>query len=108
MFSHYQRVHARSTDKFSRRGHLDLTMEQGSEPGQDDSDLEPSDRITEASPPSEVPSPARDITSSSRKLRDELETMRQEFDTRMETTMREYKAKSETMKQAIDLLEKDE
>ena len=107
MFSHYQRAHARSTDKFSRRGHLDLTMEQGSEPGEDDSDLEPSDRITEASPPSEVPSPARDITLSSQKLRDELETMKQGYDTRIKTMMREYKAKSETLKQAIDLLEKD-
>ena len=105
MFSHHQRVHARSTNKPVRRGYLNSTLEKWSDSDEDDSDLEPSAGISEASA-SEVISPAkdpiRDPTSGSRKLRDELEAISQEFDTRMETLKREYKAE---LKRAIDLVE---
>lgn len=107
MFSHYQRMHAQSTDKPARRGHLNSTIDQGNDQDEDDSDFEPSARISESSP-SEIQSPGRDPTSSSQKLRDELEAMSQEFDTQMETLKREYKTKSETLQRAINLLEKDE
>lgn len=107
MFSHYQRVHARLTDKSARRAHLVSTMEQDGEPDEDDSDLEMGAGISEAST-SEARSPGRDPMSSSRKLRDELEAMSLEFDTQIDTLKREYKAKSETLKRAINLLENDE
>lgn len=108
MFGHYQRMHARSTDKSARRAHFSPTTEQGISSDEDDCDLEPSNtRISEASPP-EMRSPGRDLRSSSQKLRDELEVMSQEYETQMETLKREYKAKSETLKRAIHLLEEDE
>lgn len=71
-------------------------MELDSDLDEDDSDLEPSARVSEATA-SEERSPARDFISSSQKLRDELEAMD-----------REYKVKSETLKRAIGLLENDE
>ena len=104
MFGHYQRMHARSMDKSARREHLSLTLDQGNNLDEDNSDREPSVRISESSS-SEVQSPGRDHTSSSQKLRDELEAMSQEFDSQMETLKREYKTKSETLQRAIDLLE---
>lgn len=119
MFSHYQRVHARSTNKSAPRAQSSSIAEQSSgldeneneheDEGEDDSDLEPSAaNIFEAPSPSEMRSPGRDLDliSSSQKLRDELAAMSQEFDSQMETMKREYMAKSETWKRAIDVLEK--
>lgn len=107
MFGHHQRVHGRSTDKSARTGQLKSMMEQGSDSDEDQSDPEPSARFSEPSP-SEVRTPARGPTSTSRVLRDELEAMKQEYGTRTGTLEREYKAKTETLRRAIDMLEKDD
>lgn len=104
MFSHHRRWHTRSTDRFAQCGQLSSMMQQGSDLDGDDSDRELSIRISEVSG-SEVGSPTTgDPTSSSQKLRDELKAMSREF----KTLKREYMVKSETLKRAIELLEKDE